>query len=150
MKKTVRLTAIMLILAGSFGCDKEEDIDFSNIENLYAQPLPVIQKAVQGKWRVYQSISDGFHLDIQYPENTFMEFKNDHYIIYNAESQNVFYFTWKKLPIENWRNPLDGHETYIMDGGDRINNWYFERIKNDTLFLGARRAPIWLNVIRVK
>ena len=51
----LKLAALALMLAGSFSsCAKKNDIDmskidFSNIENLYEQPLPVIQKCVQGK-----------------------------------------------------------------------------------------------------
>jgi hypothetical protein len=155
MKNVLKLAAILLISAGSVACgeteDEMSDIDFSNIENLYAQPLSVIQKAVQGKWKVYQISSDGIMYNAQYPGNMFMEFKNDHYIVDNDdESQSVSYFTWKKLPIENWIDPLYGYKTYVMWEGDVICNWYFERIKNDTLVMGAQRAPVWLNVIRVK
>ena len=59
--KNLKLLIIALILAKSLSScqvNKEDDdidmsdIDFSNIENLYEQPLPVIKKAVQGKWKL--------------------------------------------------------------------------------------------------
>ena len=68
------VVALCIVLAGTFSsCNKKSDsdidmskIDFSNIENLYEQPLPVIQNAVQGEWQlqfsvggfVYQKIID--------------------------------------------------------------------------------------------
>lgn len=35
-------------------------------------------------------------------------------------------------------------------GGDQINNWYFEHIKNDTLSMSAQTAPIGYIVVRIK
>ena len=47
---------LILVLTGSFSCQKDNidmfNIDFGNIDNLYAQPLPVIQKCVEGTWKM--------------------------------------------------------------------------------------------------
>jgi hypothetical protein len=158
MKKiihTLNLAAMLLLAGMMIACGKEDDIDmsnidFSNIENLYAQPLSVIQKAVQGKWKVYSAFSDGIIYNVTYPENMFIEFENDHYNISSATEYQSFYFIWKKLAIENWRDPIYGYTTYVMWGGDIINNWYFERIKNDTLSMCAHSAPIGYSVVRIK
>jgi len=52
--------AIMLMMAGGISSCKNDmsDIDFGNIEKLYEKPLPVIQEAVQGKWKL-QYITGG-------------------------------------------------------------------------------------------
>ena len=43
---------LCIVLAGNLSSCAKNDLDFNNIENLYEQPLPVIQKAVQGKWKL--------------------------------------------------------------------------------------------------
>jgi hypothetical protein len=151
MKKTIfKIAAILLVLAGMIACGKENtDEIVCNIENLYAQPLPVIQRAIQGKWEVYSIFNDGYIYNIIYPENMFIEFENDHYSVNSPVESQSFYFTWEKLRIENWRTPLYGHTTYVM-WGDSINNWYFERIKNDTLFMCSHSAPVGYTVVKVK
>ena len=114
---------------------------------MYKQPLPVIQKCVQGKWKVYSSYSDGYLYNVTYPENMFIEFKNDYYIVDNDDcSQSITYFTWKKGLIENWRSPLNGCETYMMcDKNQEEAKWYFESIHNDTIYFGAYKASTgWL------
>ena len=59
----LKITATLLIMVGGLtACSTSKDIvidetetdessiDFSNIENLYAQPIPVIQKCLEGNW----------------------------------------------------------------------------------------------------
>ena len=62
--KILQFTTLVLVLAGSFSsCENDIDmsnIDFSNIENLYEQPLPMIQKCVQGEWKL-QYTTGGFY-----------------------------------------------------------------------------------------
>ena len=63
--KFFKTAAIFIMLTGCFiACSTSKDviddveeidmssIDFSNIENLFAQPLPVIQKCMEGGWEV--------------------------------------------------------------------------------------------------
>ena len=88
MKKILKITAIFLIMAGSFySCEKNNDIDmskidFSNIESLYEQPLPVIQKCVQGEWKL-QYTRDGFGIGEKNgdPYDTYMHLTEKRIII---------------------------------------------------------------------
>ena len=159
----IKISAILLLIAGSLSsCTKsgENDIDmsqidFSNIENLYEQPLPVIQKCVQGKWKVYSIYVSGVVYSVTYPEHSFIEFKDDSFIMYNDDgSQNITYFTWEKLLIEDQRSLLNGHETYMMCDNNQKNTinskWYFKSICNDTLSFGTHKAPIGYSVVKVK
>jgi hypothetical protein len=160
MKTTLKIAAILLIMTGVFSCDKEDNIDmskidFSNIADLYAQPLPVIQKAVQGKWKVYQIATDGVWYNITYPEDLYIEFKDNYHVSWESEGKrDTTYFTWKKTAIENWRNPLKGDLTYVMWKGspedDYIDNWYFDNILNDTLNFGGYTAPVYFCVTKIK
>ena len=118
------------------GCGKAEndksDIDFRNIENLYEQPLKTIQNCVQGKWKWYVSI--GCESGTCYSDNTFVDIKDDHYIVeYEGETQSIIYFTWRKHS-----SYLLGKETYVMweKESDRAG-WHFVSIKNDTLTVGC-------------
>ena len=160
--KTFKIIAGLLILAVSFSaCKKNEDIDmskidFSNIENLYEQPLPVIKKAVEGKWKVHCICVNGYFYELIYPENVFLEFKEDHYIFSDEVdgSKSVTYFTWKKQKIEDWSSLLSGYETYmICDNNNEesiYSKLYFDTIHNDTLSFGTYRAPIYYSIFKVK
>ena len=160
-KKESKYITILLLLAGGFySCQSESDIDmsqidFSNIEKLYEQPLPVIQKCVQGKWKVYSSCSSGIIYNVTYPENSFIEFKDDYYIKYNEDgSQSITYFTWEKHVIEDWRSPLNGYKTYMMcdkNQEDAISSkLYFKDIHNDTLSFGTCIASVGYSAVKVK
>ena len=130
--KNLNLLIMALILAVSFTSCGKDDIDYGNIENLYEQPLPVIQKAVQGKWKWY--VSYGGVVGISYSDDTFVDINDDHVIIDYADgSQRTFYFTWEKLTPYNL-----GHETYVMWDKERNEGlWYFSAIKNDSLGVGS-------------
>lgn len=126
---------MLLVIACVFSfCNKDDSdkIDFSNIDNLYAQPLSVIQKCVEGKWKWYVSI--GGLMGYNYSDNTFVDIKEDHYVLdYEDGSQQTFYFTWKKYDATGI-----GHETYVI--WNEYNNeagWCFVSIKNDTLTVAS-------------
>jgi len=132
MKRILMILAIVLILmGGTSSCKKDDvdlpDIDFSNIENLYAQPLPVIQKCVEGKWKWY--VSYGGLAGANYSDNTFINIKEDNYVIdYEDGSQRTWYFKWEKY------NVTGIGQTYVMwDEKRNEAGWYFVSIKNDTL-----------------
>jgi hypothetical protein len=155
MKKNLNLLTAFLLLTGMIACNKEKEIDmsgidFSNIENLYEQPLPVIQKAIQGKWKVYQLISFGVSFNVDYPEDLYIEFKDNYHVIWESEGKrDTTYFTWKKTTIENWRNSLNGHMTYVMwKKSNYSENWYFNSILNDTLNFGAYDISNSLRVVK--
>ena len=133
MKLTILKSLIMLlIMAGLSSCGKN-DIDYSNIENLYAQPLPVIQKAVQGKWKWLAQF--GGVVGITYPKDMYVDIDDDHFIIdYEDGSQRIYKFTWKRLSfVDKGIN----YNTWVM--WDNKFDWgiyYFTSIKNDTLGVG--------------
>jgi hypothetical protein len=126
MKKILLLTAILLILAGSFSCGKDDidwsKIDLSNIENLYAQPLPVIQKAVQGKWKVvctYGGISGITYHEDEYTEITENKVRGRSYI-------------WKKYEVTlPGITPFQTYVTWDVESNEP--DLYFGQIKNDSL-----------------
>ena len=149
------ILTIVLILTGSTSSCKNDDIDiskidFSNIEDLYAQPLPVIQKCVEGKWKWY--VSYGGLSGVNYSDNTFFTINDDNYTIeYYDGQQRTFYFTWKKSSVDM------GYKTYTMwDSDGNKAGWYFDSIKNDTLVVcndpppGSADIPSSFGFVRIK
>ena len=150
------LKFIMILFAiCSFHSCKDDDIDmskidFSNIENLYEQPLPVIQKCVEGKWKWY--VTYGGFMEISYSDNTFVTINKDNFIVedYNG-SQLVWHFTWEKCSVDR------GYKTWVMWNKERNESgWYFHSIKNDTLRVlsdvphGSADIPSSFDFVRIK
>ena len=109
-------------------------IDFSNIVNLYEQPLPVIQKCVQGKWK-WVCISRLGFIGLISPVNTFVEITEDNVVITQIGDEpwadmdyymDSFSYVWKK------KKTISGYSTYMMRNS-KNNGWYFGEIKNDRL-----------------
>lgn len=128
MKKYIfKFTILLIVLAGSISsCEKNNDLDMSNIENLYAQPLPVIQKCVQGKWKwiTYYSGASGGWIPI---DNGLVEITEDKIISYKGIQE----FSWKKQEVEASFGTI---QTYVA--WERQNNvpiCFFQSIKNDTM-----------------
>ncbi|MDR3095302.1 MAG: hypothetical protein LBU62_11815 [Bacteroidales bacterium] len=154
----IKITAILLILAGSFSCGKDKEIDFSNIEDLYAQPLPVIQKAVQGKWKVY--VSCGGVVGCVYPKNSFFEITSNETIEDNdVGDHTVRSYSWKKKKVDINGKMVNTHITWPDDADETEKSSqagrYFICIKNDTLYSnGCSLASDWTimghTYIRVK
>ena len=106
-------------------CHNENDnIDYSNIEDLYAQSLPVIQKCVEGKWEVkYQYGGVVGILPI-----------SDTYIEINGNKINDQEIQWERY---NFKLINDGksYQTYAphFKGFEEAPLGYFISIKNDSL-----------------
>ncbi|MDR2126337.1 MAG: hypothetical protein LBP63_05875 [Prevotellaceae bacterium] len=141
MKKIIlQTTAILLILAGVVACGKENadidmsKIDFSNIENLYEQPLPVIQKAVQGRWKLYQTC--GGDAGCSYPPNTFITIASNEIILENIDSGEYIEnsYSWKNKKVDVYGKTIN---SYVLwpGGADETaqSGMYFLSIKSDTL-----------------
>jgi hypothetical protein len=136
MKKNVlRIAAILLILAGGLSCNKNKEyeidmskIDFNNIEDLYKQPLPVIQRCILGKWKVDVEYVNGTKSIIHH-ENKFIEFTEDKYIFDDGLKVNTINYFWEKEYYQ-----MADFTTYVMRDKN-TNNFigYFVSIKNDTL-----------------
>ena len=133
--KIIKFIALLLVFAGGFAsCKNNDNIDmseigFSNIDSLYAQPLPVIQKCVEGKWKCIQIITYGF-VGIHYPSNAFVNIKNDSVAVTGDDcfiQANSFSYSWEKKETS-----LD-YTTYVMED----IGWFFDKIRNDTL------AVVW-------
>jgi hypothetical protein len=167
-KRVLNLAIVVLLLAGVIACDRNDEvikteeleeidfsnIDFSNIANLCEQPVPVIEKAIQGKWKVYRITVAGVWFQVLSPEDSYIEF-NDKYYVYweSGEIRDTAHFTWKKTAIADSRNPLKGQITQVMWKGNpenyHLDNWYFESILHDTLHFGGYASPNHYYVTRV-
>ena len=150
-KMFLLLTAILLFVGGMLSCDKNEpEPVIEPVMTLYDKPLSTIKKVIEGRWKWY--VSYGGVVGISYPNNTFIEFKENHYTIeLDDGTQQAIYFTWEKLPIKANGHPLKGYKTYIMKFDGENSGRYFESITNDTLSSGSYDNPIMSNIfIRVK
>ena len=136
--KIFKCIVLMLALLGTVSCKNDDidmsKIDFSNIEDLYAQPLPVIQKCVQGKWE-WIDISRWGVLGYIQLSDTFVEINEDNVVVTQysqnpANPSGTFLYTWEK------KKTLGDKTTYVMwDNERKRNKWYFEKIQNDTLYV---------------
>jgi len=119
-------------------CHNENDnIDFSNIEDLYAQSLPVIQKCVQGKWEVKYTY--GGIAGITPVSDTYIEIIGNKY---NGQE-----FQWKKCTFQ--MNDGKSHQTYAIHlKGFEEPHLYFISIKNDSLGvqLPLRFFQLWVKI----
>ena len=137
-------------------CHNDNDsIDFSNIEDLHAQPLRIIQKCIQGKWRVLEVSRWGF-LGLLHPTNTVVnidtqnnnvvitENEDEHYMIINGLLNSLFSYSWITKEVYQCgigtRPPY--YTTYVMQNNDQeIEGWYFDKIINDTLHVVVDYHP---------
>lgn len=124
-RNLLRLTILLLVLAGSISsCEKE--IDISNVENLYEQPLSVIQKCVQGKWERKYSIG-GFAGKTPIADSVFVEI--------NGNKINGREFQWKKYTISMIDESL--FSTYAIQYTELDEpSLYFGSIENNILSIG--------------
>ena len=145
MKMSIlKYITVVLFFAGFFySCGQNDDIDlskidFSNIENLYTQPLPVIQRCVEGKWKVYAQY--GGDAGISYPKDTYVDIYNDHYMVdYDDDNQRIVYFTWKK---HSFVDKGIEYKTWVMWDNELDEGiYYFVSVRNDTLSVGWVPAP---------
>ena len=124
MKKYIfKFTMLLLVLAGGISsCGKDDDLSFSNIENLYAQPLSVIQKCVQGKWEVKYTYGGVVGITPEY----------DKFVEIIGNKINGHEFHWKECTFQGVDGEL--HQTYapILEGLEEPI-FYFTSIKNDSL-----------------
>ena len=128
----------MILILACFGfcttCHKSDDtsgLDFRNIDNLYEQPLPVIQKCVEGKWKLYAQY--GGVVGAIYPENSYVYIDKDQIIFeYDDGQLKEISYTWERYTFR--AIGMGDITRWVMwdtehDGGIH----YFFSIKNDTL-----------------
>jgi hypothetical protein len=129
-------TAVLPFFGGLFSCSSEPEIEIEPVMTLYDKPLSTIKKVIEGRWQWY--VSYGGFAGISYPDNTFVEFREDRYTIeYEDGSQRTVHFTWKKLLIADRE-----YRTYVMwNREENRGGWYFDSIANDTLHIGIDVPP---------
>jgi hypothetical protein len=133
----LKFAAIVLLLAKISSCGEKDDIDMSeidlsNIENLYEQPLPVIQKAVQGKWKIYQTC--GGVIGCTYPENAFYT-RTANETIWGEGDIYTTKFSWKKINIKIKDKMVNSYVLWQDNAEDEtvLKGSLFMSIKNDSL-----------------
>ena len=140
----IKIVVIMLILVGSISSCKNDDIDmtkidFSNIEDLHAQPLPVIQKCVEGEWKwiliTFSGVWGGGTLN-----NTFVNITKNEVVVEQdscdlVELNMTFTYNWKE------KKTLSNYTSYVMWNNEQHSGeWYFDKIQNDTLYVYSYNA----------
>ena len=119
--------------AGPDGLDKWRvaldmtTIDFNNIENLYAQPLPVIQKCVQGRWKLDSLLGGMSGIDDVNSREILVEINGNKW--YDEE------FQWKKHTA--YWSAESSFKTYVIQRLDEPSPWvFFLFIENGLLCVG--------------
>ena len=147
LKFSKTTVASLMLVGGLFCCSPSEVIDeptkeFINIEHLYAQPLPVIQEHIQGKWKLQYSTGvymSGKEIDIY---GSYLHLSPDHIIIGN-QMHGVFTdspIMWV-LDENSHFAAHEGQDAYMLtynhewrDGNLMKSSTLMPyRIKNDTL-----------------
>ena len=136
--KLLTQIALLAVICISFSCKNNDidmsKIDFSNIENLYAQPLPVIQKCVEGKWQWTEIIEHGWEgvTTITHRlDHTFVNITIDSVVI-DSDSIDLckkFSYSWKNISAYN--NNIKN----VMWNDVQNYGWIFYKIKNDSLYV---------------
>ena len=109
------------------------EIDFSNIEDLIDQPIPVIQKCIQGRWKW---LTDPNSILYDWYANVYIEITEDQIVITgDCDTVQAGFYTWKK-----WEGSGPGvagnGRYYIMWWYTNLMReyWYFVGMKGDTLW----------------
>ena len=131
-----KIIVVVLIFTGCVSSCEKDDIDYSNIEDLYAQPLPVIQKCVEGKWK-WIEISRWGALGLILPMNTTVEITRDSVVVTQVGDDPVnlnfsFFYRW-----ENMETLADRMDYVMWNIEQNKSEWYFYKIQNDTLIVYA-------------
>jgi hypothetical protein len=142
-----------------------------NIENLYDQPLEVIQATVLGKWQVTRIFWTSFTGYTDF-ESVFVDITKNEVLISARDTlelsgfwlwRNLYFlertlytsfsYSWeRKTVIRNWQ-PRE--TTYVMQNNDyEIEGWYFLNIKNDELYVWVDLPPMpyyaYYRFVRIK
>jgi hypothetical protein len=147
MKKIILFT---ILIFACMACKHEEEpmIDYSNIEDLYYQPLPIIQQCISGKWNWYASF--GGFIGVSYPDSTYVEFTDSYYVITTPNDTSSLYFSWRKLTPPALYGIHD-EETYVLCDKEMEGAiWYFNAIKNDTLSIYLYGMADHYEFVRIK
>jgi len=166
------LGAELIDVEGKFVCSsggwvnscREFDIDYKNkkliweiqpnppitIDNLYEQPLAVINKSVQGKW-ILHKFWGGFGNVHYYDWTTFVYISENCVTITGNESINLtFSYSWKKMKVSPPYPDMAPYSTYVM-WNDKQNKgeWSFFQLQADMLEVNLYNSGVYI-LIRVR
>ncbi len=131
MKKNLKnLSILLLVFVGCFACKEDKNIDTEprNIE-LKKQALSIVEKAVQGEWKVY-SISTWtcWSHTLDYPQNHYMNFNFDKNLFLESCGDSI------DMHQTNWRK--DESDAFVLFSVTRNQElMFFDAIKNDSLYV---------------
>lgn len=119
-------------------------IDFSNIEDLYAQPLPVIQKCMEGNWKLLYSTGGIMGETIVDKHDSYMQITSERIIIGNKTNGVIIDspITWEI--VESFiRDPFGDRDAIIISYNIRTgtksliyaDRLFPRQIKNDILIV---------------
>jgi len=137
----------------------EMQIDFNNIENLFEQPLPVIQKCLNGKWELNISLENVY--TIHGTVNIDTE-NNSLQVIIDEKDTTIFYwlagyypptplsFSWKKTEFPEYGQVFSWYVMWLDDEIKHYNpqleefiyvktGWFFRHMRNGSVNVMALR-----------
>ena len=117
------------------------------IENFYEQPLSMINKCVQGKWKLHK-LWDG--LDHYYFE-TFVEISEKGVTVSGSEGLNfTFTYGWKNMEVSPPYPDMNSYTTYVM-WNDKQNKgeWSFYSLRGDMLVVNMFNSGAY-TLIRIR
>jgi hypothetical protein len=118
------------------------------IENLYEQPLTVITKSIQGKWKLHKFWDGMSHY---YDYTTFVYISESSVAITGNEGINLaFSFSWKKMEVSPPYPDMTSYTTYVMwNDKQKREEWSFFGLVSDMLEVNLYNSGVY-TLIRVR
>ena len=119
-----------------------------SVDNLYAQPLPIIQKCVQGKWKLHK-IWDGTN---HFYSNTFVDISENMVIVSGDENINyTFSYIWKEMEVSPPYPNMPSYTTFVMWNDEQNKGeWSFYNLLNDFLEVNKYDQSGVYTLIRIR
>ena len=117
------------------------------IENLYEQPLAVINKCVQGQWKLHK-FWDGFS---HYYANTTVDISEKGVTVSGNEGLNfTFSYGWKKMEVSPPYPDMKSYTTHVMwNNKQNKGEWSFFSLRGDMLEVNLFNSGVY-TLIRVR
>ncbi|MCL2501924.1 MAG: hypothetical protein FWE99_02190 [Bacteroidales bacterium] len=118
------------------------------IEDLYEQPLDIINKCVQGKWKLHKFWDRLNH----FYANTTVEISEKEVIVSGNEGLNFsFSYGWKKMEVSPPYTNMKSYTTYVMWNDEQNRaEWSFYTLRSDMLEVNLYDSGNVYTLIRVR